>query len=223
MSDAELRELMQKFWRLPDARFADELRFDATLKGFSSVRFLTFLAAVEERAKKRVGDPTTLVTYRKLREALGAAASGAGALAVGAAPATGPAPGGRAAPRLTLDAPGLRLGHDIELVESMPRVSDFAGDAFYRRCFTPGEIAYCVAQAEPRMHFAARFAAKEALQKCDPVLQKVAMSAIEIVASDGRPRIELHDGEARRALGGARIAVSLSHTEMLASAVVVIS
>lgn len=227
MSDGELRELMQRFWRLPDTDFPDELRFDATLKGFSSVRFLTFLAAVEERAQKRVGDPTALTSYRRLRDALAVAASPADATRTIApnpnanvnAKVAARAP----APRLSLEPPALRLGHDIEMIASMPATADYAGDAFYRRCFTPAEIEYCVAQSEPRMHFAARFAAKEALQKCDAALQRVAMSDIEIVLAAGRPRLELHDTEARRHLGSARIAVSLSHTDSLASAVVVIS
>ncbi len=40
---------------------------------------------------------------------------------------------------------------------------------FLERTFTSTELEYCLAKADPVPHLAARFAAKEALQKCWPV------------------------------------------------------
>jgi holo-[acyl-carrier protein] synthase len=39
------------------------------------------------------------------------------------------------------------------------------GERFLRRVFTAGEIAYCQSMKYPARHFAARFAAKEAVSK----------------------------------------------------------
>ncbi len=36
---------------------------------------------------------------------------------------------------------------------------------FKAKIFTPGEIKYCESKAEPAIHFAGRFAAKEAIKK----------------------------------------------------------
>ena len=42
------------------------------------------------------------------------------------------------------------------------------GERFLERTFTPAELAYCQAKPNPIPSFAARFAAKEAFQKCWP-------------------------------------------------------
>jgi holo-[acyl-carrier protein] synthase len=58
-------------------------------------------------------------------------------------------------------------GIGIDLVE-VPRIRELLekhGQRFKERTFTAGEIAYCDACAEPAMHYAARFAAKEAVAK----------------------------------------------------------
>src|SRR5439155_1845956 len=39
------------------------------------------------------------------------------------------------------------------------------GERFLRRVFTEGEIAYCMRRREPAIHFAGRFAAKEAADR----------------------------------------------------------
>ena len=75
----------------------------------------------------------------------------------------------------------MACGIDIEDVESLPAASDYREDEFYKSSFTPAEIAYCVLQENPRMHFAARWCAKEALKKCDPTYLELEMSAIELV------------------------------------------
>ena len=59
------------------------------------------------------------------------------------------------------------LGLGIDLVE-VARIRDLLtkhGDRFKERTFTAGEIAYCDSCADPAMHYAARFAAKEAFSK----------------------------------------------------------
>jgi holo-[acyl-carrier protein] synthase len=121
-----------------------------------------------------------------------------------------------------VEAPtGLSCGIDLELVSSLPSAPDYRTHDFYVLNFTEAERAYCSAQAEPRMHFAARWAAKEALRKCDPSLSAEPFSAVEVVReASGRTFIQ------RRVRGAAaRLphAVSLTHTAQMAAAVVVLS
>ena len=64
-------------------------------------------------------------------------------------------------------ASGLTCGIDIEMVDNLPVVPDYWEDKLFTTTFTTSEIAYCLLQANPPMHFAARWCAKEALKKCD--------------------------------------------------------
>jgi len=130
------------------------------------------------------------------------------------------------APQLRSAAPAdipasgaVRCGIDIELIDFFPRLADCWEDPFYRNHFTPAEIAYCLLQETPVLHFAARWCAKEALKKCDSAFLTIAMKDLEVVTDNaGAPSLMEHAG------GGARRlphAVSLSHTPYAAAAVVV--
>ena len=59
------------------------------------------------------------------------------------------------------------VGIGIDLVDCARIESSIArfGDRFLQRIFTEGEIAYAQSMKFPARHFAARFAAKEALSK----------------------------------------------------------
>ena len=59
------------------------------------------------------------------------------------------------------------LGIGIDLVENarIQHSIERFGERFLHRVFTAGEIAYCQSMKFPERHFAARFAAKEALSK----------------------------------------------------------
>jgi holo-[acyl-carrier protein] synthase len=139
---------------------------------------------------------------------------------VAAAPAVAIAP--VAAPRVAAVAmsslpfaSGLRCGVDLELVAALPEATDYREHEFYKSHFSPAEIAYCVLQQSPRMHFAARWCAKEALYKAEPALRATPLSTIEVVrAADGGVSFQ-H--------GGAALphALSLSHTETQAVALVI--
>ncbi len=87
-----------------------------------------------------------------------------------------------------------------------------------RRLFSPAERAYAATRRRPGRHLAARFAAKEAAIKA--LGRPLPPAQIEVVA-DPTPRLELH-GEAARlaAEGGLELAVSLTHTDEIAAAVV---
>ena len=101
----------------------------------------------------------------------------------------------------------------------MPEAKDYWEDPFYKANFTPAEIAYCVGQSNPRMHFAARWCAKEALKKCLPAYAQCDMNKIEVARGQaGGPYLCV------TADGGARtppVALSLTHSDDWALAMVV--
>jgi phosphopantetheine--protein transferase-like protein len=113
----------------------------------------------------------------------------------------------------------VRCGIDIELIDHLPRAADCWEDPFYRDHFAPAEIAYCLLQEVPALHFAARWCAKEALKKCDASFLATAPNTIEVVADGtGAPFLVHHHGGGAHRLAHA---VSLSHTPHAAVAVVV--
>jgi holo-[acyl-carrier protein] synthase len=57
------------------------------------------------------------------------------------------------------------IGIDISEIERIRQAIDRFGDHFTTKIFTDDEIRYCRSSATPWRHFAARFAAKEALSK----------------------------------------------------------
>lgn len=115
--------------------------------------------------------------------------------------------------------PGIACGIDIEMVENLPVVPDYWRDAFYSATFTPAEIAYCLLQEQPLLHFAARWCAKEALKKCDPAYLQADLRTLEVqLSAGGAPYLcAVADGQSTPL----PFAVSLSHTAQAAVAVVV--
>lgn len=121
--------------------------------------------------------------------------------------------------RALTDAPSSACGIDIEAVENLPPITDCWEQEFYCEHFSPSEIAYCLLQEDPRMHFAARWCAKEALKKCEPSWMPVSPAQIEVV-SNGQSQPFF------RYLGSADVQIlpvnlSLSHTPQFAVAMVV--
>lgn len=122
----------------------------------------------------------------------------------------------------------LGLGIDLVEVSRIRRLLDRHGDRFKERTFTQAEITYCDACAEPAIHYAARFAAKEAAAKAIGTglwAQGVDWQQIEVVReASGKPTLQLH-GVARthaEALGSSSSLLSLSHTQELAMAQVIL-
>ena len=113
----------------------------------------------------------------------------------------------------------LACGIDIERVDALPVTDDYWEHEFYKENFSKDEIAYCLLQENPRMHFAARWCAKEALVKCDPAYKGQPFSSLEVVRNEaGEVSLAHHaNGTSTRP----PMAVSISHTETMAAAVVV--
>jgi len=87
------------------------------------------------------------------------------------------------------------IGSDIVEVSRIRRLREKYGARFLKRVFTRGETAYCESKEHPEIHFAGRFAAKEAIAKA--VYQSgydkiIPFSDIEILNdAEGRPQVSL--------------------------------
>ena len=119
------------------------------------------------------------------------------------------------------------IGSDVLEVERMERELCRAESSFVDEVFTPAEIAYCRAKRYPARHFAARFAAKESVFKALSVdgAGGLRFRDVEICNDElGRPHLELSGeiGRLAESRGVARVFVSLSHTDKLATANVVL-
>ena len=92
------------------------------------------------------------------------------------------------------------------------------------RTFTEGELAYARLVADPTQRLAARFAAKEAAMKALGVgLGACRLQDLEVVrAEGGEPSLVLHGAalEVCAARGASRLLLSMTHTDLIAQAIV---
>ncbi len=118
------------------------------------------------------------------------------------------------------------LGTDLIEIARIERSYARYGEAFLRRVYTPGEVAYCMAKKNFAESLAARFAAKEAGAKAlgTGISRGVNWREFEVRRPPGQ-RPELHlSGRALQIadrLGIRRVSLTLSHSRLLSIAVVV--
>lgn len=120
---------------------------------------------------------------------------------------------------LSIQAPAGQVGLGVDLVE-IDRIRRILARTprFALRVFTEGEAAYCTERADPAIHFAARFAAKEAAVKAlgTGFSEGIGFKDVEVVRdSKGRPSLLLHGRAAEKAaqMGVIDMPLSMSHTE----------
>lgn len=124
---------------------------------------------------------------------------------------------------MTLVGVGMDIVETKRIAESIERF----GDQFLQRVFLPEEIAYARTMKVPYPHFAARFAAKEAISKAfgTGIGPEMGWLDMEIVREpSGAPRVRLH-GKAEayaQARGMREIHLSLTHTAEYGAASVVV-
>ena len=118
------------------------------------------------------------------------------------------------------------LGLDATDIERIAATIERYGERFVHRVFTDGEVAYCKRRRVPAIHFAGRFAAKEAAIKALGTghSQGVLWRDIEVVRRVGPPQLQLHGGAARRftAMSGRFSLLTITHSDDLAMAQVLI-
>jgi holo-[acyl-carrier protein] synthase len=118
------------------------------------------------------------------------------------------------------------LGTDLMEIARIERSVERFGDAFLRRVFTEGEIAYCQRKKNSAESLAARFAAKEAGAKAlgTGISRGVNWREFEVIRHPGgRPELHLSGRAAEIAveLGVRKLSLSLSHSRTVSIAVVV--
>ncbi|MBN2254504.1 MAG: holo-ACP synthase [Deltaproteobacteria bacterium] len=119
------------------------------------------------------------------------------------------------------------IGIDIVDVKRIDDIIGRWGETFLRRVYSREEIDYCAGMARASMHFAARFAAKEAFLKCIGVELRKGISLRHISVDnkrDGSPVLRFQEEFADRLFqhGITKTYVSLSHTDTYATAVVIL-
>jgi len=118
------------------------------------------------------------------------------------------------------------IGVDIVKVPRIEKSITKLGEKFLQKIFTSAEISYCQSKAYPAIHFAARFAAKEALSKAIKTgfTQGVCPAQIEVSKEEsGNVCLELH-GQTKdicAALKIKRLHLSISHEKEMAVAQVI--
>jgi holo-[acyl-carrier protein] synthase len=98
------------------------------------------------------------------------------------------------------------------------------GERFLQRVFTEEERLYCSGMKYPHKHYAARFAAKEAVSKCfsTGIGAELGWRSVSIYHGERhQPLVRLDEkGEALlRQVGATHVHVSLSHTDTVAMAI----
>lgn len=121
----------------------------------------------------------------------------------------------------------LGLGCDVIEVARVRGVIERHGERFKRRVFTAEERAYCESMAHPWRHFAARFAAKEAVSKAfgtgiGEVFGWTSAGVYHGPRHAPLVRLDAKGEELLRRVGGTAVRVTLSHSDSLAMAVAVV-
>lgn len=120
----------------------------------------------------------------------------------------------------------ITCGTDIIEIERIKQSIEDMGDKFCKRVFTPKEIEYCESKrAQKYQHYAARFAAKEAVFKAISCKlndkYSVSWKGIEIENDDnGRPTVNLLGVKLNNV---ENIDISISHCKQYATANVVVT
>lgn len=115
------------------------------------------------------------------------------------------------------------IGIDVVEVARIASAIERHGEPFLTKIFTPAERAYCESRKESAMHYAARFAAKEAVAKAfgTGIGGNAGLHDLEVVHDDkGAPKIRLSGAAEAFASqhGITGIQISLTHARDYAAA-----
>jgi holo-[acyl-carrier protein] synthase len=121
----------------------------------------------------------------------------------------------------------LGLGIDIIEVARIEASHQKFGERFVNRILHPNEIAYCLSHRVPGPFLAARFAAKEAISKAFGTGIGAQLSWLDMEVGrkeSGEPFVILHGGGQKllQARGARAVHLSLSHTQVHATAVAIL-
>ena len=117
----------------------------------------------------------------------------------------------------------MTVGIDIVEVKRIEEVIKKWGDRFIKRVFLPAEIEFCKLRRNPYVCFSDRFAAKEAFSKAlGTGIRVLSWKDIEVKQNEmGKPYLIL-SGKSKKLLGKRNLDISISDTDNLATAIVII-
>jgi len=119
------------------------------------------------------------------------------------------------------------IGIDVVEVSRIKSSLDEFGEKFQTRIFTETEREYCQKQKRPELHFAGRFAAKEAIAKAfgTGIGKEIGWLDMEIIRKpSGEPDVKLTEAASAyaKSRGVQQVMVSLTHAKHYAAANAVI-
>ncbi|HTQ32444.1 MAG TPA: holo-ACP synthase [Opitutaceae bacterium] len=129
-------------------------------------------------------------------------------------------------PAFALPPGGILLGLGCDIIETgrVRGVLQRQGERFLARVFTDEERAYCLEMKDPYKHFAARFAAKEAVAKAFTTgigaeLGWKSVSVFHGSRQEPHVRLDAKGGALLARVGATGVLLSISHTDTAAMAV----
>lgn len=127
---------------------------------------------------------------------------------------------------LSLPPGGILIGLGCDLIETerIKGVLEKHGERFLKRVFTDEERAYCDSLKYPHKHYAARWAAKEAVSKCFTTgigehLEWTSVSVYHGMRHEPLARLDAKAQALLAQVGATHVMLTLSHTESHAMAV----
>ena len=115
------------------------------------------------------------------------------------------------------------IGTDIVSVSRIEKILQQYSDRFKKHVFTDKEKSYCDLKSNPAIHYAGRFAAKEAVKKAlysSSIIHSIDFADIEIISNlSGAPEVKLSTQDLKNVL----VKVSISHIDELAIAFALVS
>ncbi len=115
------------------------------------------------------------------------------------------------------------IGTDIVSVSRIEKILQQYSDRFVKHVFTDKEKSYCDLKSNPAVHYAGRFAAKEAVKKAlysSSIINSIDFADIEIISNvSGAPEVKLSTKDLKNVF----VKVSISHIDELAIAFALVS
>ena len=115
------------------------------------------------------------------------------------------------------------IGTDIVSVSRIEKILQQYSDRFKKHVFTDKEKSYCDLKSNPAVHYAGRFAAKEAVKKAlysSSIINSIDFADIEIISNvSGAPEVKLSTQNLKNVF----VKVSISHIDELAIAFALVS
>ncbi len=115
------------------------------------------------------------------------------------------------------------IGTDIVSVSRIEKILQQYSDRFKKHVFTDKEKSYCDLKSNPAIHYAGRFAAKEAVKKAlysSSIINSIDFADIEIISNvSGAPEVKLSTQDLKNVF----VKVSISHIDELAIAFALVS